>query len=769
MRLPEAETSQPAAARDIVVAGRVQGVGFRPFVYRIARHFALGGSVTNCAGQVLIHVEGGADDLANFEAALLRGAPPLARPRLASSHACALQGTQDFTILASVASEVVDVHLPPDLFCCADCVTEMQTPSQRRYRYPFINCTQCGPRYTIIRSLPYDRPNTSMAGFAMCASCRAEYDDPRDRRFHAQPLACPECGPTVVFHRDKNEICRGEPALKAVVECLRNGEIVAVKGIGGYHLICDPANDAAVRRLRKRKNRPHKPLAVMCPQQGHDGLDAVRDHVMLDPAEAEACLDAARPIVLATRRAGSRLSPALVPGLSELGVFLPYSPLHHLLLEDFGGPLVATSGNISGEPVFTDNDEAERLLAGIADAFLHHDRSIVRAADDSVLRIIAGSPRVIRSGRGLAPLEIELSAEVPEPVLAVGGHMKGAVALAWGRRAVVSPHIGELDSPRSRVIFSQVIRDLQAIHRVEARRILCDLNQGYASSRWACASGLPVTTVPHHVAHASALAGEYPDVARWLTFVWDGAGLGSDGSLWGGETFADGPGSWRRVASLRPFNLLGGDRAAREPWRSAAALMWETGQSWEPPVRDAALAAQAWDKRVGTFATSSAGRLFDAAAAVVLDQQKVSFEGQGPMMLESIAIPDCPAIDLPLNPHTGGIGRADWAPLLPILVDQTLSQATRSGMFHESLAQLVVSQASALRRSAAFDAVGLTGGVFQNRFLSERIATLLAAKHIRVLQHRNVPANDGGLAFGQIVEYIHTEKADHGLARARMP
>ncbi|MEQ9038873.1 MAG: carbamoyltransferase HypF [Silicimonas sp.] len=764
---PEPAISPTAAARDIVVAGRVQGVGFRPFVYRIARRLALAGSVTNRSGQVLIHVEGGARAIEDFETALLAEAPALARPELASSRAATSQGARDFTILASVASDVADVHLPPDLFCCADCLAEMRTPSQRRYRYPFINCTQCGPRYTIISALPYDRPDTSMAGFAMCPRCRAEYDDPRDRRFHAQPLACPDCGPTVVFSRDSHEICRGEPALRAVVECLRNGEILAVKGIGGYHLICDPASDAAVQRLRRRKNRPHKPLAVMFPQQGHDGLDAVRQDAVLGAAEAAACLNAARPIVLARRRAGSRLGPALAPGLSELGVFLPYSPLHHLLLADFGGPLVATSGNISGEPVLTGNEAAERQLAGIADAFLHHDRPIVRAADDSVLRIVCGAPQVIRSGRGLAPSEIALPVELAEPVLAVGGHMKGAVALAWDRRAVLSPHIGDLDSPRSRAAFSQMIGDLQAIHRVRARRILCDLHPGYASSRWAYSSGLTVTVIPHHVAHASALAGEHPEMARWLTFAWDGVGLGGDGCLWGGEVFEGRPGSWRRVASLRPFHLLGGDRAAREPWRSAAALMWEAGRPWEPPIPEAAFAAQAWGKRVGTLATSSAGRLFDAAAALILGLQTVSFEGQGPMMLESVAMSGCHAVELPIARDASGVLRADWAPLLPVLADESLSRAARSGIFHESLAQMAAAQVAALRRSAAFDAVGLTGGVFQNRFLSERIAALLTAKGIPVLVHRTVPANDGGLAFGQLVEYAHANRTAPGRSGGR--
>lgn len=752
-------------AREITVAGRVQGVGFRPFVYRVAARLGLGGSVANRSGLVVIHAEGAADALAEFEAALIAEAPPLARPRLASSVGCAASGARGFRIEESGTSETADIHLPPDLFCCPDCLAEMQTPSERRYRYPFTNCTQCGPRYTIIRALPYDRGNTSMAGFALCAACRAEYENPRDRRFHAQPLACPDCGPTLAFAREGAEICRGERALAATVACLREGGIVAVKGIGGYHLICDAINDRAVRLLRARKHRPDKPFAVMFPILGEDGLGELRGHVALDPVEARACLDPSRPIVLLRRRPQSGLSPAIAPGLATLGVFLPYSPLHHLLLGDFGGPLVMTSGNISGEPVITDPGEAKQRLSAIADAFLHHDRPIVRAADDSVLRVIAGAPRVIRAGRGLAPQEIELPRPVPEPVIATGGHMKNAVALAWDRRAVISPHIGDLDSPGSRAAFTQTIADLQEIYQVEARRVLCDLNPGYAGSRWARESGLPVRAIQHHRAHASALAGEHPGISRWLVFAWDGTGLGRDGEIRGGEAFAGGPGDWRRVASLRRFHLLGGDRAAREPWRSAAALMWEDGRPWQPPPDAAGLAVEAWGKRIGTFACSSAGRLFDAAAALILGMQETSFEGQGPMLLESIAQPGCDPVEMPLAADADGVLRADWAPLLPVLSDPSLSAATRSGIFHESLARMAVSQACALQHSVRFDAVGLTGGVFQNKTLSERIADLLAAQGISVLQHRAVPANDGVLAVGQIIEHIHAQGAEASQLR----
>ena len=742
------------AARRIVVGGRVQGVGFRPFVYGIARTFDLSGWVRNGPGRVLIHVEGTSTDIERFEEALTAEAPPQAQPRLAASDAAPVEGAADFRILASEAAERADVHLPADLFCCDDCVEELQNPSARRFRYPFTNCTQCGPRYTIIEALPYDRPNTSMANFELCRQCRSEYEDPRDRRFHAQPLACPTCGPQLAFHRG-GEACVGEKAVQAAVDCLRRGGIVAVKGVGGYHLMCDPADDAAVMRLRVRKHRPDKPLAIVFPQAGSDGLDAVRACVLLSDAEARACADAARPIVLARRRAHCGLSQAVAPGLGEVGVFLPYSPLHHLLLAEFGGPLVATSGNISGEPVITDNAEAEGRLARVTDAFLHHDRPILRPADDSVLRVIGGKPRPIRIGRGTAPLEIELPRGLPQPVLAVGGHMKAAVALAWGRRAVVSPHIGELDSPRSLEIFEQVIADLQALYQVEARSIVCDFHPGYASTRWALARGLPVTRVQHHAAHASALAGEHAEVGRWLIFAWDGIGLGSDRELWGGEALLGAPGAWRRVASVRTFDLIGGDRAGREPWRSAAALMWETGRDWLPHVEHAPLAKAAWRKRVGARRTSSAGRLFDAAASFVLGVNAASFEGQGPMMLESIADAGTNAIPLPQTRDEGGILRLDWEPLLPMLLDADLAACERAGIFHESLARGLAEQASALAKTEQFEAVGLAGGVFQNRFLTERVIGLLAARDVPVFLPEIVPVNDGGLAFGQLIEALH--------------
>ncbi|RLA03101.1 MAG: carbamoyltransferase HypF, partial [Gammaproteobacteria bacterium] len=624
-------------ARQIVVSGRVQGVGYRPFVYRIAHELGISGSVRNGAGKVFILAEGEADDLERLQAALTDRPPPLALPVIQSCDDVELSGIQSFTIEPSSESTAADIHIPPDLFTCDECLQELNSDHERRHRYPFINCTQCGPRYTLIESMPYDRPNTSMRDFSLCAACRSEYEDPFDRRFHAQPLACPDCGPALEFVSAEMQTTATEAALQATVAAIRRGAIIAIKGVGGYHLVCDACNDSAVQSLRQRKQRPHKPLAVLFPLAGTDGLAAIRKYVAPTPEETIHLIDPARPIVLVRKRPDCSLSAALAPGLDELGVFLPYSPLHHILLQDFGGPIVATSGNLSGEPVITDNSEATRRLTHVADAFLHHNRPIVRPADDAVVRVIASSEQLIRPGRGLAPAEFLLPDAIEVPTIALGGHLKNTIALAWDRRVVVSPHVGDLDSPRSMQVFQQLIADMQDLYGVSAARIVHDLHPGYASTRWAKQQLLPCIAVQHHRAHASALYGEHAGEDQWLVFAWDGTGFGDDGSLWGGAGFIGQPGNWQRVTSFRPFRLIGGDKAGREPWRSAAALAWETGDSWMPPVDGAALAETAWRKNINANQSSAAGRLFDAAASFVLERHMASFEGQGPMELESIA------------------------------------------------------------------------------------------------------------------------------------
>lgn len=780
-------------ARRWLMGGRVQGVGYRAFVFNLAQRSSLSGIVQNLTGEVLVEAQGESAVLDAFAAELVSNAPPLARPHVVSCQPIPLRELVGFEILLSAVASPANIHIPPDNYLCNDCRREMLDPNDRRYRYPFINCTQCGPRYTLITAMPYDRPNTTMADFPLCPRCRAEYEDPHNRRFHAQPLACPECGPQLSFvavDERAHEHVGGEAALVACIAALRRGETVAVKGIGGYHLMCDALNPAAIARLRASKHRPHKPLALMFPWQGADGLQLVRAALQLDAVTEAALCDAARPIVLIPKRADSSLPDSIAPGLREIGAMLPYSPLHHLLLESFGSPLVATSGNVSGEPVLTENAEAEARLGKVAQAFLHHNRPIARPADDSVLRIIAGKPRLLRAGRGIAPLEFDLPFALPQPLLAVGGHMKNAIALAWNNRAVLSPHIGDLGTPRSLEIFGQVIEDLQQLYGVKAQAIVCDAHPGYASSRWAAKQDLPLYRVQHHHAHASALAFEASldssnfnskvrqggdeqvtqtvQTARqgareeanavslkkwsWLIFTWDGVGLGEDDTLWGGEALLGRPGKWKRVASFRPFRLPGGERAGREPWRSAAALCWESGLAWQSNARDAMLLKSAWQHGLNAPVTTAAGRLFDAASSLLGLCDTASYEGQGPMLLEAVSQGAAEAIDLPLHEDENGLLVADWTPLSHALRRDEVPVAQRAMQFHLSLAHSIVRQAQRIHAHTPFDAVGLTGGVFQNKLLAELAMQQLGAAGFEVHLPQQVPCNDGGLALGQLIE-----------------
>ena len=726
----------------------MQGVGFRPFVYRLAHQHGIRGWVRNVEGAVEIHAEGRPAQLQRFSDALLQEAPPLSSPGPLAVAACAPEHAEAFVILGSQSARAADVHLPADGFVCADCLAELHDPANRRHRYPFINCTQCGPRYTLITALPYDRPNTAMRDFALCPACRDEYENPLDRRFHAEPIACPRCGPHLQFVSGEAMHDGDEAALNAAAAALRSGKIVAVKGVGGYHLLCDAANDEAVAALRARKPRPAKPLAVM-----FRDLEALRRAVHTTPGLDRFLAAPERSIVLLPKRVDSGLSEHIAPGLAEVGCLLPYSPLHDLLLNDFGGPLVATSGNLSGEPVLTDNHEAQTRLSHLADAFLHHNRPIVRPADDPVYRVIAGQPRPLRLGRGSAPLELDLPVLLPEPVLALGSHMKNTLCLAWGRRAVVSPHIGALDTLRSLDTLAQVAADLQRLYQVKASRLLVDRHRGYGSRRYARDSGLPLFEAWHHPAHASALAWEFPDIERWIVFAWDGVGLGEDQTLWGGEAFTGAPGRWQRTASFRPFRLPGGDKAGREPWRAAAALLWETGQA--APFAPEPL-QQAWSRGLNSPASSSVGRLFDAAAALCGICTHTSFEGEGPMRLEAAASSAAGQVmELPLERDPHGLWRTDWAPLLPMLGDTALPAAERAASFHLSLAQALVEQARQLRAQTGIRSVGLTGGVFQNRLLAEAAIERLESAGFTVHLPQRVPVNDAGLSFGQVIEYLY--------------
>jgi hydrogenase maturation protein HypF len=750
LRAPLSET---AAALRWRVGGRVQGVGYRPFVYRLAQRFELSGWVRNHGGEVEIHAQGRVEQLQAFSEALLGQAPPAAVARVLDRYHASGEAFEDFRIVASIAGESAQTHVPPDLFTCNECLTELFEPTDRRYRYPFINCTQCGPRYTLIRALPYDRPNTTLAKFTLCAACAAEYGNPLDRRFHAQPLACPVCGPVLRWKINQLQIDGNAPALSAARAALQAGLIVAARGVGGYHLLCDAANEDAVARLRARKRRGAKPFALMVPWRGADGLEFARTLAELSTLQATTLLDCQRPIVLLQQRAHALIAASVAPNLNELALMLPYSPLHHLLLHDFGAALVATSGNLSGEPVLTDPEQVEARLAGIADAFLHHDRPIARPADDPVVRVLASSVRPLRLGRGSAPLELRLARPVRVPTLAVGAYLKTTVALAWGDRAVVSPHIGELASPRGREVFAQVARDLQQLYGIRAEAIAHDAHPGFPNTRWALDSGLPTEQVWHHHAHAAAVAGEYSGDAPLLCFTWDGVGLGPDQTLWGGEGLLGRPGAWTQVASFRPFRLPGGERTARQPWRTALALCWESGTDWpagqnlgEPLLR------AAFDAGLNAPWTTAIGRMFDGAAALLGLCLHASYEAEAPRRLEALCTGSAVPVALPLSRDSAGVWRSDWAPLVQALINERRSIAERAAVFHASLAHALLDQALAVRRQRGVARVGLSGGVFQNRILTEHVHRLLSEAGFEVLIPRLLPLNDAAISFGQLIE-----------------
>jgi hydrogenase maturation protein HypF len=740
------------------IGGGVQGVGYRPYVYRLARSLRLTGWVRNNAGAVEIHAEGAAESLEAFAQALFSGPPPTARARLLARRPVPRECRPAFTILTSAADGERHARLPLDLASCRECIAELNDPRARRHRYPFINCTQCGPRYTIIRDLPYDRGNTTLSEFDLCTACADEYANPDDRRFHAQALACAECGPTVYWVAAGQERVRESRALAAAVEALRAGKIIAVRGVGGYHLLCDASSDAAVLRLRQRKGRRAKPLAVMIPCAGEDGLAQVRLVANIAHEESAALSDASRPIVVLRRISHATICASVSPNLADIGVMLPYSPLHCLLLDDFGAPLVATSGNVRGEPVLTDPDEAQERLAPIADGFLHHNRPIARPAEDPVVRFMAGAVRPLRMGRGTAPIELELSTPVSVPTLAVGAYQKSTVALAYGYRAIVSPHLGDQSTPRGRAIFAQTILDMQRLYGIRAERVLHDAHPQFPSTRWALDGAVPATAIWHHHAHASAVAGEYRREAPMLCFTWDGVGLGSDRTLWGGEALLGNPGSWRRVASFRPFKLPGGERAAHEPWRTALSLCWQTGVTWARGAsrgeswRGGASLRQAFDRDLNSPITTSVGRLFEAASALCDVCMESSFEAEPALRLEALCESREQPVALPLERDAAGLWRTDWMPLLALLLDQRRTQSFRAARFHSSMAHALLAQAIAVRDEARVTCVGLAGGVFQNRVLTEHASSLLEQAGFEVLIPKLLPLNDAATSFGQLLE-----------------
>ena len=765
MATVSAQVLPPTQRLALRVAGQVQGVGFRPFVYRLATGLGLAGRVWNDAGGVQIEVQGPAEDVAAFRTRLAREAPALARiDRLEVEARPSESGATAFRIDPS-ASGAPRASITPDVATCPECLAELFDPADRRYRYPFINCTQCGPRYTITDALPYDRPHTSMAGFALCAECAAEYADPTERRFHAQPNACAACGPRVMLRTpDGAELDVADPFTEVVAR-LRDGAIVALKGLGGYHLACDARNGGAVARLRERKGREEKPFAVMAANPvSLDGLAEVDD-------AARAVLEASwRPIVLLPKTPGCDAAlPGVAPGIRWLGALLPYTPLHWLLFHAaadqpagsawLGEPqpllLVMTSANPGGEPLVTGDDEALARLGGIADLLLQHDRPIRVRCDDSVVRVRDGAPAFLRRARGRVPRAIRLPAAGPS-LLALGGHLKNTVCVTRGDEAFLSQHIGDLDNAATCRALDESVAHLCDVLEVRPEAVARDLHPDFYSSRFAerfaADRGVACIAVQHHHAHIAAVAAEHGVAGELLGVALDGVGLGDDGHAWGGELLRIGPDGYRRLGHLAPLPLPGGDRAAREPWRLAAAALHLLGRGdqiagrFPGPAAGAVAALLASGTRCPP--TTGAGRLFDAAAGLLGVQPLASFEGQAAMRLEGLAGSAWPA-----RPWYDGYrltvdGTLDLLPALERLADAD-DAAVAAARFHATLAAGLVAWITRAAETSGLATVALGGGCFLNELLCGELRRELPAHGLRLLEARRAPPGDGGLALGQ--------------------
>lgn len=742
----------------IDVGGAVQGVGFRPFVHRTATELALAGWVMNSPAGVVIEVEGEPARLEAFVAAV-HGAPPVsARVTRLSVREQPAVGESGFSIRASRLEGPRLTQIPRDLATCRACLAELFDPVDRRWRYPFINCTQCGPRFSIMEAMPYDRARTSMRRFEMCEACEAEYEDPSSRRFHAEPNACPDCGPRLsLVDGGGRRLAWTHAALMTAADWIREGRIVAVKGIGGFHLLADAGSTAAVQRLRERKRRPHKPFAVMFPD-----LDALARACLVSDAERALVCAPEAPIVLMRRR-GDSVAEAVAPGNPWIGAILPYAPLHHLLLRELAGPVLATSGNLADEPIAIETAEALERLGGVADVFLTHDRPIVRPVEDSLMRIACGRPLMLRRARGYAPEPLAV-AGAEAGVLASGGHLKTTVAITQKGRVTLWPHIGDLETAPARDAHLRAMQDISRLCDIDPLLTACDLHPDYASGRASPGLAPDVLPVQHHLAHVAACLADNGLEPPALGVAWDGAGYGTDGTLWGGEFLSVDDAGWRRVARLRPFPLPGGAAAIREPRRAALGLLWTAfGRdalamddlapvaSFTPAERRT-LAAML-ERGLNTPVCSSAGRLFDAVAALAGLRQRSSYEGQAAAELEWAAgdRDDGRCYQLQLHEMDGAPGLVlDWGPALEHLLADVRAGAQPgqvSEALHNGLAAAIVAVAARIGEPR----VALTGGCFQNLRLTETTVAALRRAGFEPLWHQWIPPNDGGLALGQAV------------------
>ena len=754
------------ARREIRVSGIVQGVGFRPYVFRLATELDLSGTIGNTSAGVTIEIQGPTERVENFVFRLPQEAPVLARITGVAVRELPCNGGHEFQILPSREGEPVRTLISPDVAICDDCLRELFEPSDRRYLYPFINCTNCGPRFTIVRDIPYDRCRTSMAEFPMCAACRAEYTDPRNRRFHAQPNACWDCGPQLELWDSRGRRIEAPDPVREAAERLRMGEVIAVKGLGGFHLAADAANATAVERLRQRKHRVEKPFAVMVPN-----LEAAAKICDIDALSRSALLSRERPIVLLPRKNGAPIADAVAPRQSDFGAFLPYTPVHHLLFAsgEFSA-LVMTSGNLSEEPIAIQNREAASRLAGIADFFLVHNRDILLRCDDSVVRPSGGKVRQVRRSRGYVPAPVGLHREVP-PVLAVGGELKSTICLTRGNLAFLSQHIGDLENAESFSFFREAVEHLSKILEIEPTMIAYDLHPDYFSTKWALAQkGIQKVGVQHHHAHIASCMAENGIEGRVIGLALDGTGYGTDGNIWGGETLLADYSGFERAAHFAYVPMPGGAAAIREPWRMAVSYLSRDFGSkfleWEIPFvraldrKKTETLLRMMERSVNSPLTSSCGRLFDGVAAVIGIRECVNYEAQAAMELEMLAraSSDTGAYPFDLG-RTEGCWEIGARSLFAAIVEDLRRSAAPemiSRRFHNGLAAVLVRLARILREERSLNRVCLSGGVFHNSLLLDKLVRDLAAAEFEVFTHTQVPAGDGGLSLGQAVVAAHS-------------
>ncbi len=766
----EGALSDKAAWR-LDVRGTVQGVGFRPFVYRVATELGLNGSVRNVGGQVLIEAAGDRPALTELARRLADEAPPLAHVReVVVAELAAVPIFPAFRIERSERAGATTNEVPPDIAVCDDCLAELNDPTDRRYRYPFVNCTNCGPRATIIEELPYDRSRTAMRGFPMCPDCRREYEDPSNRRFHAEPIACPVCGPALSWSGARlGSEAHGERALAVAEAALRHGAVVALKGLGGYQLVCDATKEDAVRRLRELKHRAVKPLAVMVAD-----LEAAGEIAVLDMTERALLTSPGAPIVLVPARADSPLAAAVSPATTRVGLFLPNTPLHHLLMRDLGRPMVMTSGNLADEPMAIDDDDAQHALADVVDGFLTHDRPIRNRYDDSVAQIVDGRPRMIRRARGYAPQQHALPVASGVPLLAVGAELKHTFALAADARAVVSPHIGDLENAEAYAAFTTSVRRLTALVGITPEVVVHDCHPSYLSTQYArCWDAGKRMEVQHHHAHVAAAAAEFGVDRPFIGVAYDGLGMGDDGTLWGGEVLIANLQHYRRVGRFSLAPLPGGAVAVKRPVRMALGYLLggetfggsagrgeDSGRLWSAArevlarvdEREFSLVGKLIGARLNSPSASSAGRLFDAVSSLLGLRDEATFEGEAAIALEEVASSDeCGELPWALR-KVDDLWVYDARPTLSAVLDSVRGDVPASvtaARFQATIVAVTAAFCDAARATTGIREVCLGGGVFQNRKLADGVLSALSAEGFDVYLGQQIPVNDGGISFGQ--------------------